>query len=194
MKKVTILSLLALSTFLAGCGDVVESLGMGRNPPDEFAVVDRPPLALPPDFNLRPPRPGAARPQDVNTTQQASTMLFGSNARSSGQLGHSAFMANASPADAFRSESEKSILNAAGVNRADPNIRDLVDREATEKVVTSQHLVDDLLWWKDTQPPATTVDAAAEAKRIQEAKEKGAPLTQGATPVIEKQKSGWLGL
>ena len=47
-------------TALAGCsGSVQESLGLGKRQPDEFQVVRRAPLVLPPDFNLRPPEPGA---------------------------------------------------------------------------------------------------------------------------------------
>ena len=44
------LSLIALSApVLAACG-----LGYNKNPPDEFNVVRRAPLILPPEFNLRP--------------------------------------------------------------------------------------------------------------------------------------------
>jgi len=85
-------------------------------------------------------------------------------------------------------------MSSAGAARADPNIRELVDREASQKVVGNRHLVDELLWWRKTEVPTTTVDAQAEAERIKEAKEKNEPINQGATPIIEKKKSGWLGL
>ncbi|HAT08360.1 MAG TPA: hypothetical protein DCS39_03810 [Rhodobiaceae bacterium] len=42
---------------LAACG-----LGYGKNPPDEFNVVRRAPLILPPEFSLRPPSGGQATP------------------------------------------------------------------------------------------------------------------------------------
>ena len=35
---------------------------MGKRSPDEFAVVRRAPLILPPDYGLRPPRPGETGP------------------------------------------------------------------------------------------------------------------------------------
>ncbi len=47
---------------------------------------------------------------------------------------------------------------------------------------------------RKSEASATTVDAPAEAERIQEAKEKDEPLNKGATPIIERKKSGWLGL
>ena len=48
---------------LAGCapGTVQDALGMGKRSPDEFAVVSRAPLILPPDYGLRPPAPGQSR-------------------------------------------------------------------------------------------------------------------------------------
>lgn len=52
------LSLLALlAPVLAACG-----LGYSKNPPDEFNVVRRAPLILPPEFNLRPPSDNQAAP------------------------------------------------------------------------------------------------------------------------------------
>jgi len=188
-----LLGLAALT--LAACSDVRESLGLGRNPPDEFSVVDRPPLSMPPDFGLRPPRPGAPRPQEVDMTQRADQVLFGGKdvtnivAPASGEKGGG----SAAPA-VTASTAEKSLLDTTGGAKADPNIRDTLDREASDKVVGSEHLVEDLLWWKPSETPGTTVNAPAEAERIKEAREKDEPLNKTATPVIERDKSGWLGL
>jgi hypothetical protein len=64
---------------LAGCarGTLQNALGMGKRSPDEFSVVQRAPLVIPPDFNLRPPEPGAPRPQTGTTADQAQAKLFG---------------------------------------------------------------------------------------------------------------------
>lgn len=194
MKKYAAVAVLGLAALVAGCSDFAETLGFGRNPPDEFAVVDRPPLALPPDFDLRPPKPGAPRPQEDNPTRQASAMMFGPDAKIANTPDRNAFLSGAVPAAGDRSDAEKSLLDSAGAAQADPHIRDTVDREAAQKVVGNMHLVDELLWWKKNEPEATTVDAPAEAERVKEAKEKGEPVNQGATPVIERKKSGWLGL
>jgi hypothetical protein len=163
---------------LAGCGGgVAETLGLGRNSPDEFAVVDRPPLSLPPEFDLAPPRPGAPRPQEVSMPHKAEAMLFGEAAQGGEESGI-----------------EKEILAEAGADKANPAIRLLIDNESSEKIVGNKHLVDELLWWKSDVTNATTVDAIAEAERLRKAKEEGESVTTGATPVIERNKSGWLGL
>ncbi len=176
LRSFLMLGLVALS--LAACGETRQDLGLGRNPPDEFAVLEHPPLSMPPDYALHPPRPGAPRPQTVDVTQQASEALFGAN--NSTQVGDV-------------SDSEKALLAAAGATKAEPNIRETVDRETAQKVVASPHLVERLTDWSD-EKPATTVDAAAEAARIKAAQQNNQSVTQGATPVIEKQDSGWLGL
>jgi hypothetical protein len=165
---------------LAACGDVREDLGLGRNAPDEFAVVERPPLSMPPDYGLRPPRPGAPRPQMVDTSQQASQALFNGNPPT--QMSAS-------------SSSEAALLAATGATKADPNIRNTVDLESSQKAVASPHLVERVMdWGDDSQTPGATVDANAEAARIKQVQENNQPINQGATPIIEKQQSSWLGL
>ncbi len=188
MQQVKQWAVVALVLVLGGCEGTADALGLGRNSPDEFAVVDRPPLSLPPDYDLRPPRPGAPRPQEVKMPERASQTLFGRNASTSN------FVSGASSEAINASDSEKALLNAASTAKTEPNIRDIIDREATQKVSGSRHLVEDLLWWRDPAGSAATVDPEKEAQRIKEAKEKGESVNSGATPVIEKSKSGWLGL
>jgi len=180
-------AVLGLVLALGACSNAADTLGLGRNAPDEFSVVDRPPLSLPPDFELRPPRPGAPRPQEAKMPERASQMLFGS------KPGAKSFLSGEASTEA-KSDSEKALLESAGSAKAEPNIRETIDRETKERVVGSKHLVDELLWWRDPASSATTVDSVAEAKRIKEAKEKSESISNGATPVIEKSKSGWLGL
>ncbi len=164
---------------LAACGDVKQDLGLGRSVPDEFAVVDRPPLSMPPDFSLRPPTPGAPRPQEVDLTQHASETLFAGASSSSGSA----------PSDA-----EKALLTQTGADKVDPGIRTTINREAAQKVTASDHLLQDLLWWKKDPSAAAVVDAPGEAQRLKEAKDKGEAPNAGATPIIERDQSSWLGL
>jgi hypothetical protein len=70
---------------LGGCskGTVQDALGMSKRAPDEFAVVRRAPLIVPPDYDLRPPDPGAPRPSIGTTSDQARVALTGSQAEPS---------------------------------------------------------------------------------------------------------------
>jgi hypothetical protein len=75
MRK-SVLVVPALALIVAGCG------GGGvfnRGKPDEFAVGRAAPLVIPPDYSLTPPRPGAPRPQAVDTQGQALEALFPAN-------------------------------------------------------------------------------------------------------------------
>lgn len=183
MRTLSCLTLLAGTVLLAGCGGgASEMLGLGRHSPDEFAVVDRAPLSVPPDFALRPPKPGAPRPQEIQMTHKARKILFAGQPAARGTL----------PSGGTPTGSEKAILNAAGATKADPSIRATIDREADQRVVESSYLVDELLWWRNPGDDAAMVDAPAEAKRLRDAKKKAEPLTKEPTPIIEKQRSGWL--
>lgn len=55
----TIGYLLVCSLVIQGCSqDLKDSMGMSRSAPDEYQVLKRPPLSVPPDFSLEPPKDG----------------------------------------------------------------------------------------------------------------------------------------
>lgn len=62
---------LAGASLLSGCTDFKQMVGLDQPMPDEFAVESRAPLTVPPEFDLRPPEPGAPRPQEKSAEQQA---------------------------------------------------------------------------------------------------------------------------
>ena len=99
MRKVMISA--AMLVMLVGCGSSRGLVGGGG--PDALAVGRAAPLVIPPDFALRPPAPGAARPQEADSSTQALQALFG----------------GAAP----RSASESSTVTQAGGARAQAGIR-----------------------------------------------------------------------
>ncbi|HEV2302724.1 MAG TPA: DUF3035 domain-containing protein [Stellaceae bacterium] len=58
---------LAGGPLLAGCDSFKQAIGIDKVAPDEFSVENQPPLTIPPDFALRPPKPGAPRPQQAKS-------------------------------------------------------------------------------------------------------------------------------
>ena len=181
MKSLFSVGVLFLAAMtLSACSGMREDLGLGRNAPDEFAVVDHAPLSMPPDFSLRPPSPGAPRPQDVTPIQDATQALFGVEAQAQ--------------KTSSSSSAETSLLTATHALNTDSHIRETVDHEASEKVVGSRHLVQELLNWHQDKPTAAVVDPVAEAARLKDAKEKGQAPNQTATPVIEHEEESWLNL
>jgi hypothetical protein len=73
-------ALLALACLLAApgltaCSDWKQVIGIDQPAPDEFAVESRAPLTIPPDFSLRPPKPGAPRPQEASASERVQSVI-----------------------------------------------------------------------------------------------------------------------
>ena len=66
---------LCASLLLLGCSDLRRVVGIDRVAPDEFAVESRAPLTIPPEFELRPPQPGALRPQEITSADKARRVI-----------------------------------------------------------------------------------------------------------------------
>jgi hypothetical protein len=173
------LALLCGGLVLGGCEGVKEQLGLDKQSPDEFRVVSRAPLTIPPEFSLRPPRPGAPRPQEGTPTQQAKTAVFRVDEPQGVQV-----------SSAGRSTGEAALLDAAGADEAEPNIREIVERETLQLNDESETFIDTLVFWRDPQPTGDVVDAAAEADRLRENAALGRPVTEGETPQIERRQRG----
>jgi hypothetical protein len=62
-------------SLLSACSGFKQMIGLDQPMPDEFAVESRAPLTVPPDFDLRPPEPGAPRPQERSAEQQAEQVM-----------------------------------------------------------------------------------------------------------------------
>lgn len=122
-----------LSLALPGCGDFRRAVGMDRVGPDEFAVESRAPLTIPPEFDLRPPQPGAPRPQDVTAAERARKVI---DTAGPGEPGKQATAAVQLPEGGLR----------ARTSQADPN-----------QQVGDQSLAKKLLGSSDTAAGATDV-------------------------------------
>ena len=66
---------LCASLLLLGCSDLRRVVGLDRVAPDEFSVESRAPLTIPPEFELRPPQPGAPRPQEGTAADKARKVI-----------------------------------------------------------------------------------------------------------------------
>jgi hypothetical protein len=172
-RNLLILASVALP--LSACSSAKEEFGLTRRSPDEFAIVQRAPLEMPPDYYLRPPTPGADRPQEQAPSVAAQQALLGTTAAKSGGTDSAA---------------EKSILQKSGATSADPNIRATIDGESGEMAISDQPTVKRILNiggdTKKSDLPASVVDPTAESARIKANKESGKPVTDGVTPSIKK--------
>lgn len=167
------------ASLVAGCGSGVRrTLGLEKRVPDEFAVVSRAPLTVPPDFKLRPPQPGAERPQEGSTADMARTALTGNP--------------NGAFAGRGMSQGEQALLTDAGASQAVPGIRDVVNRETSVLAEEEKSFTDRLVFWREDEPTGTLIDAEAEAKRIRQNQALGKSMTEGDSPQIERRQRGLL--
>jgi len=140
-----------------------KSMGSGKTVPDEFRVVTKAPLVIPPDYALRPPRPGDPRPQEMRPDEDARAALFGRD------IGAEA------------SEGEKLLVTKAGASAIDPKIRDQVDLEGAALVRKNEGLA----------ALAEIDDPAAEKARLEREEEIRRAAGQGQVTIERDQSSGF---
>jgi len=184
-------ALAAAALPLAGCDSFNRAIGKTRVIPDEFEVTSSAPLAIPPDYALRPPRIGNG-PELSSTTEQARETVFRAGASQQTPL---------PPVDNTMSPGEQDLLKQAGAANAPADIRQTVDADPNAGVPFQRSLVDKLLFWSGpTTPPSNqVVNPSEEASRIrlaQSVTKPGGPSPAPAdaiTPTFERttKKSGW---
>jgi Protein of unknown function (DUF3035) len=169
-------ALMGAAATLSACGHAREALGMAKVTPDEFRVVSKAPLTLPPDYDLRPPAPGEPRPQELQPESAARLALLQSRR------------------DQERSEGEKLLASKAGADKADPLARYVVDDEFGNIAYKDKSFAERVMFWKPGAPAATVaqndkaaaaqdskpLDPKVEAARIKE-------LTDNKKVIIAKQ-------
>jgi len=197
-------TIIALSTvFLSGCSSdtVKNTLGLDRAAPDEFRVVSRPPLSVPPQFTLRPPANSDAAPNQASASSQAQSVILGGKASDSqtGSVDSTAApvkitkTSNGKTPASGTSSADAAFLRDAGANQADPKIRDTLMEERYAR----QEQTEDTPWWdfwsssNDKKEPL--VDPKKESDRIKKDSDSGQPVTNGDTPEIKDRDTGLIG-
>ena len=144
-NRVAVVAVLLAGLGLAGCQSARQALGLTKVVPDEFRVVSKAPLVVPPDYALRPPAPGEPRPQELQPESQARLALLG--ARNAEQ----------------RSTGEKLLASKAGADQADPMIRYVVDDEFGALAHKEPSFADRVMFWRKDKPETQGQALSAEA-------------------------------
>ena len=141
-NRVIVATALVAAAGLAGCQSTQKALGMSKVTPDEFRVVTKAPLVVPPDYALRPPAPGEPRPQELQPESAARNALLGQ--REAEQ----------------RSDGEKLLVAKAGAEKADPLVRYVVDDEFGDIAHKEKSFADRVMFWKKDEAAAPQQTAA----------------------------------
>ena len=178
-------SILVSVIALTGCEETKRVFGKTKEAPDEFAVYRRAPLSLPPDSDLRPPIPGISRPEVVNPRDQARAAL-GLSAKKTDKVDLS------KSEDITRlSNGERALLALTGANKANPQIRKLVEEKTADLYETNETFTDKMVFWR-SKNKGVALDPQKELKRIREAQSLGKPLNSNDIPSVTRKKKGLL--
>ncbi len=141
-----------------GCALQKKNQSLSAQIPDDFRVVARAPLEIPPDYGLRPPSPGEPRPQELIPESAAHAALI-----------------NTRP-DPAASPGELALINKASGGREQDNlIKAVIDDEQGDLTHKRKSFADLVMFWKPGDPQvaagrpdevSTPIDPAAEAARI----------------------------
>ena len=123
------LSLAVLALATSGCAGIGKAVGGGKNPPDEFAVATKAPLVVPPDYSLRPPKPGESRPQELSASDRAQQVLLGDTSVAPPSFG------------------EQTLLQKTGALASNENIRAILDAENGGRGDKDASLANQLIFW-----------------------------------------------
>lgn len=99
---------------LSACDSVKSTLGLNHDQPDEFLVSTNPPLELPPNYTLRPPKAGQEGHVNTKTSEQKAKDVLGTQVTSS-------------------KTSSSDVLSKAASStgtQVDPDIRATLEKEA----------------------------------------------------------------
>ncbi|MCA8901752.1 MAG: DUF3035 domain-containing protein [Hyphomonas sp.] len=124
-KQISLLALGAALMTATAC-----SSGTTARTPDEFRVVTKAPLTVPPDYSLRPPQAGGTIPAEVQAARDDTATAFGST------IGAGA------------SASERALVASAGANAVSSLVRTEVDYDETKAIRKSKSIGDRVMFWR----------------------------------------------
>ena len=155
---------------LSACTTTSKALGITKNAPNEFNILTKAPLVVPPEYNLRPPQIGTSSAENNYSQKSAREALLGDIDETEPTRG------------------EVVLMSKAGVGRANQEIRLEIDGvNSVER--KSKSFSDQVLFWKDGKvvaPNGAPMDPEIEARRIESMNS----ATGGGDVTITKRPSG----
>src|SRR4051794_38559345 len=144
---------------IAGCESLRDAMGVTKQPPDEFAVVTKAPLIIPPDYNLRPPKPGAAPLNQVSPTESAQAALYSDDPKTV-----------AGTITGNYSNGEKMLMAQTGAAAATDSIRQQIAADNANEQSADESFTDHLLFGGGSSADSQALNADAEKARIDPSK------------------------
>ena len=167
---ITITALIAASVSMTACASATKRLGLTTTAPNEFNILTKAPLVVPPEYNLLPPRIGESSSENNYTQEAARKALIG----------------DIDPTEPTRGEIV--LMTKAGVGRANQEVRIEIDGENSVERKTDS-FTDRVLFWQNgsaRSADGSPLDPDVEARRIQSMKN----ATGGGEVTITRKPRG----
>ena len=135
---------------VSGCTRTSKALGLTKSAPNEFNILTKAPLVVPPEYNLRPPKVGESSSENNYTQKAAREALIGN-------------IDTAEP-----TKGELVLLSKSGAQKANNEIRLVIDGENGIERKT-KGFTDQVLFWRDGKavtPEGQPLDVEGEERRL----------------------------
>jgi hypothetical protein len=162
-SQVAVAAILIAGVGLSGCNSTKRALGLGKATPDEFRVVTKAPLVVPPDYSLRPPMPGQPRPAELRPDGAQRVALM---TQTQGEQ---------------RSPGERLLVSKAGAAQADPLARYVIDDEFGDLAHKDKTFADKVMFWKKGEEAPAVAGQISDAEKVRAA-------TGGQQVVIQQRR------
>ena len=143
-----------------------KEMGFGKKSPDEYQVISNKPLSLPPNYDLIPPSEEAENEVRLNEDKDVDEKKL--------------------------TESDKSILVLSDADKADPQIRKILDEEQSvlkvEKSLLDKILAGEALINTETEEAGEVIDPAVERARITKKTQEDSIKNKNEVPVITREE------
>ncbi len=161
-----LVGIVALGAGASACHTVGDAFGQNKNAPDEFRVVTKAPLVVPPEYALRPPAPGEPRPMELQPESAAEQALIGEREAID------------------RDDAEKLLVAKAGAEHADPLIRYVIDDQFGAIAHKDKSFADRVMFWRKGDPEVVKATNPDTPSPVDPAKVKA--LTGGKAVIIAR--------
>jgi hypothetical protein len=143
-----------------------KKMGFGKKSPDEYQVITNKPLSIPPNYDLIPPSEEAQNEVTLNEDKDVNEKKL--------------------------TESDKSILVLSDADKADPQIRKILDEEQSvlkvEKSLLDKILAGEALINIEAEEVGEIIDPDAEKTRITKKTQKDSIKNKNEVPVITREE------
>ena len=169
-KILSAMTVAVMTLAMPACTTLAKASGARKTTPNEFNILTKAPLVVPPEYNLRPPAGGQARLEEGYSSKVAREALIGNID------------------DAEPSRGEVVLMSKAGVGRADPEVRLTINGQNSVEH-KSGAFTDRVIFWRDgraVDAQGNPLNADTEAQRLESINS----ATGGGKVTISKRPTG----